>query len=70
VVHAPEGTYALGFRGAIHGASPVGKVTVGEVGTIADRVSLSVSGSSGAYREPPRAWRCNKPKDDPPELEL
>jgi len=70
VVHVPEGTYALGFRGAIHGASPVGKVTVGEAGTIAERVSLTVTGAAGGYREPPRAWRCNKPKDDPPELEL
>ena len=70
VVHAPEGTYALGFRGAIHGASPVGKVTIGEAGTIAERVSLSVSGVSDAYREPPRAWRCHKDKDAPPELDL
>ncbi len=63
VVYAPEGTYALGFRGALHEAVPSRAVTVGGEGAAA---TLEVApGSAPSYRAPPRAWRCREVKEEP-----
>lgn len=65
VVHVPEGTYSIGFRGASHDAAPVGAIQIGKEGVIADRVSLDVVSARSSYREPPRAWRCSDREVEP-----
>jgi hypothetical protein len=66
VVHVPEGTYAIGFQGSIHGAAPASQLEV-KSDRLASHVTVDVAGSKAPYKEPPRAWRCQKSRDD--ELE-
>lgn len=69
VVHVPEGTYAVGFQGSIHGAAPASALEV-KGDHLAARVTVDVAGSKAPYKEPPRAWRCQKPQDDDLEPEI
>ncbi len=69
VVHAPEGTYFVGFQGATHAAVPASQMEV-KNDREAVRVTLDVASARGPYREPPAAWRCSKPRDEEfPEID-